>query len=228
MYKVPKHTWKIGPRREDRSKVTILNTPISEKRYKAAFDELIKTSPYNNLIGKKLNVRRLAKTRRDICGWYWSDQVYAKSASHEHLKPYAKKLDNALRNLEEVIRSLPAFASNGITDVSGQTRGLYYFPEALEPWRAACSQISESMGKPGRRSTDHIDRALHRISQLWHDITGSGFPKTISTPTAKAQEFIAPGPQFALTLIQAIDPEVTFSQVKTALRKDVWREPIQD
>src|SRR5690606_9984920 len=93
---------------------------------------------------------------------------------------------------------------------------------ALETLLQSSTEIAEFKGEPGRRSEFHVDHALGSLAVLWTNLTGRRFPKNILTEP-DGQAFSAPGPRFAVRLIQAIDPSVTFLEVKAALRKDQWR-----
>lgn len=199
------------------------------RRFKKEFTQLVaKLSPTykvtDDVVRKKLPDRR----RKDICEKYWQDWNYNHRPSLHTLKPFAKRLEAAMREVNAALNGMPSYALYGIRALSDHELDLIDHEAFLEPWIRACSQIAHSSGKPGSRPTDHIDRALNRISALWLDLTGEKFPKNIVTTSAGAQEFISPGPQFALKLIQAMDPQITFADVSTALKKDIWRQPIQN
>jgi hypothetical protein len=59
-----------------------------------------------------------------------------------------------------------------------------------------------------------------RLSAVWSNLKGEKMARSYRTALGQngAEEFVAHGPRFVQLLVQAIDPDITVSQVRTALQ----------
>lgn len=207
-----------------------VNTRGSMIRFSRAFQIALTSLPHLKGIDRSAAQKVLTdKRRKSICEEYWFDRNISNRPYLADAKPHAKKVASALRQLIGTLDNGDQFANTAIVRIGESTLSTDDRAELLEDWLLACEEIVDTPSNAGRRANQHIDNALRRISILWHDLTGREFPRTITTCMGDGgMEFVAPGPQFALMLIQAVDPTITLADVKTALRKNHWKQPVQE
>ncbi len=81
------------------------------------------------------------------------------------------------------------------------------------------------------RPRDDVKMVANQLAKLWRQLSGKRFPKSLHrTPdpdntSGTLKEFKEPGPRFVCAVAQVIDPEITFEQVDSALRKRALDPP---
>ena len=98
----------------------------------------------------------------------------------------------------------------------------------------ACNEVGPIVGTRGDRERTDIACAAADAATLWSELSGKRFSKNLST-SKKIQnaeypwelEFDSAGPQFVRETIRALDPSVTFAEVRTALAKLPVNLPVQ-
>jgi hypothetical protein len=94
--------------------------------------------------------------------------------------------------------------------------------QILERFRSVCirSLRESGKGKRGAKRETHVEAAVKDLAQLWEQLSSKRVLMTLDRADHKsAKEFVSPGPLFCQTILQAIDPDISTSQIQTALRK---------
>jgi len=199
-------------------------------RFSKAFHIALTTLPYLTDIDRSAALKILTdKRRKSICEEYWFDRKVSNRPYLADAKPHAKKVASTLRQLIETLNYGDQFANTAIVRIGESKLSTDERLEFLDDWLLACETIVDTPSNAGRRTNEHIDNALGRIASLWRDLTNREFPRTITTDMGRrGLEFVSSGPQFALLLLQAVDPSITLADVKTALRKNHWKQLVQE
>lgn len=170
-----------------------------------------------------------AKLKR-ICHSYWHEKAYY------HRTPIAKqelialgKFKSAAAEIVGVLekthrgRSIdPVRGYVWATIRGGLKSHLQDFDRALPIIHEHLSRISKlpaPPGKKGRHDHVHINNATAKLCRMWAEIGGRPIernPETVGK--GRAIEFVHLGPCFVFDMLRAIDPQVEFKQVRSALR----------
>lgn len=77
-----------------------------------------------------------------------------------------------------------------------------------------------SPAKRGKPANDHIKAAARRLIQAYETWSGERYRKTLDhVPGRGGGEFISAGPNFVWLALWAIDPQLKFSEVRSALKE---------
>ena len=145
----------------------------------------------------------------------------------EHITP----LLTATEALLEVIRRPVKGTSRLFVEMYTQDqlhrplRGVPTEPELveqlLEQFRIVCLIcIGANKDKRGPKRELHVEEAVASLSKLWERISGKPVPMSFDTEIHDSkQEFVSHGLLFCQIILQGIDPDVSISQIETALRK---------
>lgn len=82
----------------------------------------------------------------------------------------------------------------------------------------ACQDAKPFWRGPGRRKARHIATLATDCAEFWTELSGRKFGKTIETTAKGSEEYVANGPRFMHRLMVAIDPDLEFATVNTALK----------
>ena len=144
-----------------------------------------------------------------------------------HVKPLLTATEGLLKIIRKPVKG------SGRTFLKWRIQGRMHRPlmglptdpesleQILEQFRLACLDCApKTKGKPGAKKQSHIEEAVRDLSKLWEELSGKPVPMSLdSEGHGSKQEFISPGPRFCQVVLQSIDPDVSTSQIETALRK---------
>jgi hypothetical protein len=117
--------------------------------------------------------------------------------------------------------------------VDGKLLDLRGFEATLDQFIRICEASSNIAKGPGPRRRDDLVCAAAGLADLWTKLTGQRFPKTLSVlegisglASPGEPEFKSPGPRFVRELLPAFDGNVTFAEVRTALKHMHVKPPL--
>ena len=214
------------------SKRSIASTPDGERLGAAAeafirgrTDRTINLQSADNWLGQSL-----VKTVDE----YLARRAHRFLPSAEAYRTRALRIQRATEVLLEEIRTEKHLSWNLSLRVRGRLNlNLWHNPKGTTPslekllmrFTEACSDNTEVEAKTAERPRDDIRVLADLLAALWSQLSGKRFPKSlhrIPDPTSASgtlREFKAPSSRFVLEVAQVIDPEITFEQVESALRK---------
>ncbi len=84
-----------------------------------------------------------------------------------------------------------------------------------------CSYFGELKIPPGRKKKRHIINLANNLANMLEILTKENFSLSLNfhPETGNSQEFTSPGPFFVQKVCQTIDPSLTISEIKSALRQ---------
>lgn len=96
--------------------------------------------------------------------------------------------------------------------------------QLLENFIAVCDECLRQKGSAGARKQKHVQEAATELLAIWENTLSKrpGLSLTIHQG-----EFTYPAPRFVQIVLQAIDPEVSTSEIATALRNALGKKRVQ-
>jgi hypothetical protein len=109
---------------------------------------------------------------------------------------------------------------------SATTDGLESIEELVESFKGVCDECLQRRGFAGARAKKHIETCVAELGAIWEKSQSKPIPLSLGKASGVEgkKEFTHAGPKFVHDVMRAIDPEVTISEIETALRK-VLRKP---
>jgi hypothetical protein len=118
--------------------------------------------------------------------------------------------------------------------------------QTLREFEKVCAEALRRKGTPGAKRGLHVQVAVKSLSNIWFEITGSAVPISLDTEIGirkeaanriavespnigqettqrSSQGFTSPGPRFCQLVLQSIDPDLTVSQIETAIRNTLGK-----
>jgi hypothetical protein len=101
--------------------------------------------------------------------------------------------------------------------------------QILEEFEKVCAESLRRKGAPGAKRELHVQAAVVALSDIWLECTGSPVPVSLDTEigTSGLQEFTYPGPRFCQLVLQSIDPDLSVSQIETAIRNTLGKRRVR-
>lgn len=154
---------------------------------------------------------------------------YLENISWYYRKPKAlvdadvMKIAVAAGDLQKAIeRSTPHARAASLRKPSD---GIYPMHARLRQLNDILTEIIDLPGTPreakrGAREKTFLTEAVPAIVQLWVELTGERFKRTVTTARGKRDEldFGAPGAHFVFGLLNAMDDTVTVKEVRTVIK----------
>jgi hypothetical protein len=146
----------------------------------------------------------------------------------EHITPLLNATDALLKVIRKPVKGSGRAFLKWRTErsmnrrLTGGTGDRESIEEILEQFRSVCTQsLKDSRkGKRGAKREEHVEAAVRDVAQLWEQLFGTPVLMNLETGDHKSvKEFTSPGPLFCQLVLQGIDPDVSTSQIETALRK---------
>ena len=184
-------------------------------------------------------VRDYWELRHDIVGrppqrWYRTRIKDVGNAANKLLTLIREDFGTALMRLA---RELPRTLNLQLRQRSSPSTQNQSIENILEGLKAICDQLTvvkrpgAITGKSGAKNLVHIKLAVTALIRTWESFMNVKFPITLTaadnTATVDRKKsakdggksaFTSPGPYFVQVIMQLIDPDVTVSQIATALR----------
>lgn len=108
--------------------------------------------------------------------------------------------------------------------VEDEELSLHRIGQMLDGLKASAETcVADEQGSGTNRENTHIQYAARKLRSLWCTLTNKKWSKnyrsaSAGTANAPLDEFINPGPLFVQRVLRVIDPEITFAQIKSAMR----------
>lgn len=174
----------------------------------------------------KIDFNQIEATIQEICAEYWDDWNYFNSPSLHEAKPWADKVLTATRTLIDLIDHGDAFANDAAVALSPSWPATAVQRlDHLEALETACFEIMASKTPKGPKRKLVAVRTVKRLAKLWELLTGRRFSRNFkrlklsADAKKKTDEFESRSGQFVQLLCNGIDPQLTFSQIQSAMRK---------
>lgn len=167
-----------------------------------------------------------------IATYYHNDYSWFKRDSGADFRQQVIDIQKAIKRISDIIkepknshthmvflRALDkAIEKNSLTAASRAPS-----PDAQRFLKALLNMNIEvpSRAKRGKPANDHIKAAARHLIRTYEAWTGEKYRKTldIARGQGKEHEFLSPGPSFVWLALRAIDPQLTFSEVRSALKE---------
>jgi hypothetical protein len=86
----------------------------------------------------------------------------------------------------------------------------------LKSLAIACEKKSKTFrGSRGARTKSHVQLLVEDLAELWSELHSKRFPKNVEVASGT---FISPASHFVHQLARAVDSEISFSAIRTALK----------
>jgi DNA-directed RNA polymerase subunit F len=172
---------------------------------------------------------------REAAHIYWfKRRMYEQKSSEEfnsdlvEIREIAEKLRNTLASAKPLVRNqliswfqIQARARGRIPAPYTQT-DLQKIDDHLGALIKACAQRAVKRPSRGRKPVTHVTSAVTALVKLWKS-SGRKFPLRFDTVEGPDQspgpQFVSKGAQFVLQMMKSIDPELTISEIRSALQK---------
>lgn len=176
----------------------------------------------------------LSHTLVSIADEYLARRAHRALPSAEAYRARAARILKATQVLLDEIRTDKELSLNLSARVRGRLGiNLWHNPNTatssleklLMRFVDACNDNAQVSASTAERPRNDIKFLTFALARLWRRLSGKRFPKSLHrTPdpgsaSATIKEFKAPGPRFVCEVARVIDPEITFEQIDSALRK---------
>jgi hypothetical protein len=159
------------------------------------------------------------KARRDIerppPKWY-----------RDQIKPFMKATKQLLKVIGKPCEGTSQAALIRLTlfRMKRSLRGSPVEPESIEQilqdFSRVCAECLRRRGSAGARPQSHVQSAVQELAAIWKAVDGHPLALSLDTATGHlGKEFTYRGPRFVQIVLQGIDPELSTSEIATALRK---------
>ncbi|MBX9453227.1 MAG: hypothetical protein KL801_15570 [Mesorhizobium sp.] len=213
----------------DSSLFNFLETKEGVKRVRVVIEQWIIENKIK-LKSKHIKWRNIDHNSEAICQAYWLSYIeYSKIAPHNindkvdaasrAASLLIESIDTGVRILlvEKVFKPLALAESEEARNPRRQQELLENFLSTLERIRNLEAHVEP---KRGARPKKHNQLGVQGCADMWISLTGMQVPKTFEMAKGHhgTSEFVSPAVQFVAELMQAIDPRVTLSEVRSALK----------
>ena len=102
--------------------------------------------------------------------------------------------------------------------------------QLLENFKTVCDECLRQKGSAGARKKSHVEEAVRKLAEIWREFTGERLPISLDTEFVELrlrEEFTNRGLRFVQFVLQGIDPQVSNSEIATAVRKALGKKRVQ-
>jgi hypothetical protein len=213
----------VGPRMEP-----IIPEPAAREGAERAVDVLAKLIEEQNISAPPDSLEeRLGNISED----YWHNRRWYERITLIDVKNTIKPMQKSNNRLIKLLSERPNYLNfirlgerSILSPVKKEPSDLEVLREKLKQLSGVWKELSKLRGQASRRKEAHIQNAVDQLATLWSEVTGeevarSYRPDPEDPGPGGRDKFKAVGPRSVQFLMQAIDPEATFAQIRTALER---------